>query len=301
MMIGEEGRNMAYQAELVVDEKAILGEGPHWDGHVLYWVDIMSKKLHLYNPEHQQNDTVQLDQYIGAVIPAENGKLVVGLQNGIHLLDLQTKEVTFIGDPETDLPHNRFNDGKCDPSGRLYIGTMDLHAAKGKGSLYRLDLEGKMKKIISPVTISNGLAWSPDEKYMYYIDTPTGEVSTFRYDKQTGDIDFKETAVHIPNGMGSPDGMTIDQEGMLWVAHYGGSRVTRWNPHNGKQLDEVHVPAPNVTSCTFGGNNLDELYITTARQGLTEEELASTPHAGGLFKVKTKEKGMIGQVYRGSI
>ena len=292
---------MAYQAELVLDEKATLGEGPHWDGHVLYWVDIISEKLHRYNPEHHQNDTFQLNQYIGAVIPAQNDQLIVGLQNGIHLFDLKTEELTLINDPEEDLPHNRFNDGKCDPSGRLYIGTMGVNAEKQKGSLYRLDLKGQLEKIISPVTISNGLAWSPDEKYMYYIDTPTGEVSTFHYDKQTGNIAFKETAVQIPPEMGSPDGMTIDQEGMIWVAHWGGSRITRWNPHIGKQLDEVHVPAPNVTSCTFGGKNLDELYITTARQGLTEEELALNPQAGGLFKVKTKEKGMVGQVYRGAI
>lgn len=292
---------MAYQAELVVDEKAMLGEGPHWDGHVLYWVDIINKKLHRYDPEQDINETFQLDQYIGAVIPAENGQLVVGLQNGIHLFDLQTQGLTLINDPERVLPQNRFNDGKCDPSGRLYIGTMDVHAAKGKGSLYRLDLKGHLKKIISPVTISNGLAWSPDEKYMYYIDTPTGEVSTFHYDKQTGDVTFKETAVRIPKDTGAPDGMTIDQEGMIWVAHYGGSRVTRWNPHNGKQLDEVHVPAPNVTSCTFGGKDLDELYITTARQGLSEENLANAPHSGGLFKVKTKEKGFVGQAYQGEI
>jgi len=292
---------LAYQAELVIDEKATLGEGPHWDGHVLYWVDIISKKLHRYNPENHHNETFQLEHYIGAVIPAEDGRLVVGLQNGIHLFDLETKGLTLIDDPEKDLPHNRFNDGKCDPSGRLYIGTMDVSAKKGMGSLYRVDLKGQLKKIISPVTISNGLAWSPDQKYMYYIDTPTGEVSTYRYDQQTGDIVYKETAVQIPNGMGSPDGMTIDQEGMIWVAHWGGSRVTRWNPHSGKLLDEVHVPASNVTSCTFGGKDLDELYITTARQGLTEEELALNPQAGGLFKVKTKEKGMVGQVYRGSI
>jgi len=292
---------MAYQAELVVDQKAILGEGPHWDGHVLYWVDIISKRLHRYDPEHHRNDTFQLDQYIGAVVPSVNGQLVVGLQNGIHALDLQSESLTLIGDPETDLPHNRFNDGKCDPSGRLYIGTMDVNAKRGKGSLYRLDFSGQLKKVISPVTISNGLAWSPDEKLMYFIDTPTGEVSTFTYDKQTGDIVYKETAVRIPNEMGSPDGMTIDQEGMIWVAHWGGSRVTRWDPHIGKQLDEVRVPAPNVTSCTFGGQNLDELYITTARQGLTDEELSLSPQAGGLFKVKTKVKGMVGQVYRGKI
>lgn len=294
---------MAYQAELVVDEKATLGEGPHWDGqkNVLYWVDIIGQKLHQYDPKRNENRTFQLDQYIGAAVPAENGQIIVGLQNGLYRFDLQSERLALIEDPEIDLPHNRFNDGKCDSLGRLYIGTMDLNAEKGKGSLYRLDLSGQIKKMLSPVTISNGLAWSPDEKYMYYIDTPTGEVSTFSYDKQSGDIVYKQTAVKIPKGMGSPDGMTIDQEGMIWVAHWGGSRVTRWNPHEGKQLDEVSVPAPNVTSCTFGGEHLDELYITTARQGLSEEELASNPKAGGLFKVKTKEKGMVAQIYRGKI
>lgn len=133
---------------------------------------------------------------------------------------------------------------------------------------------------------------------MYYIDTPTGEVVTFSYDKASGDITYKQTAVKIPSEMGSPDGMTIDQEGMIWVAHWGGSCVTRWDPHVGKQLDEVVVPAKNVTSCIFGGEDLDELYITTARQGMNEEELERYPQSGGLFKVKTKEKGMKGHTYQ---
>lgn len=291
---------MAYKAELILDEKAILGEGPHWDEQVkvLYWVDIIGKKLHRYSPNIHENKTFTFNEYIGAAVPTDTGEMLLAMHNGIYQFDFQTEKLSLIVNPEADKPNNRFNDGKCDSSGRFYIGTMELNAEKGKGAFFRLDPSGQIQQILSSVTISNGMAWSPDEKLMYYIDTPTGEVATFTYDKKSGDIRYKKPAVKIPSEMGSPDGMTIDQEGMIWVAHWGGSRVTRWDPHVGKQLDEVIVPAKNVTSCVFGGEHLDELYITTARQGMNEEELESYPLAGGLFKVKTKEKGMKGHSYR---
>ncbi|WP_121663177.1 SMP-30/gluconolactonase/LRE family protein [Metabacillus litoralis] len=292
---------MGYIADLVVDQKATLGEGPHWNGEeqALYWVDIIGKRLHRYDPLTKENKTFTFNQYVGAAVPAQLGKMLLAMHDGIYRLDLETEDLILVANPETNQPHIRFNDGKCDSSGRFYIGTMALNIEKGKGALYRLDPSGHIHKILSSVTISNGLAWSPDEKFMYYIDTPTGEVTVFSYDKQTGSISSKKTSVVIPNEMGSPDGMTIDSDGMIWVAHWDGSRVTQWNPYTGKQLDEVVVPVKHVTSCTFGGEHLDELYITTARQGLSEEELEKYPLSGGLFKVKTKAKGMKGNGYKG--
>lgn len=286
---------MFYQAELVLDLQASLGEGPQWDSRneILYWVDILGKKLHAFDPETGENRTYQFDQYIGAVVLGKPGRFLLAMKNGIYQYDSQLNELTFITNPEADLPNNRFNDGKCDPAGRFWAGTMDLNGKMGQGSLYRLDANNKMTRMLSNVSISNGLAWSPDRKYMYFIDTPTKQIVAFDYDDPSGDISNKRLAVQIPDDMGNPDGMTIDSDGMIWVAHWGGARVTRWNPQTGELLGQVKVPAKNVTSCTFGGKNLDELYITTAQNGLSEAELAEYPGSGELFKVKTNVKGMV--------
>jgi sugar lactone lactonase YvrE len=168
---------------------------------------------------------------------------------------------------------------------------MSQSVKKGEGSLYCLHTDLTVEKKVSDLTISNGLAWSPDHRFMYLIDSPTGKVTCYTYDLATGTIADPKTVITFPEGVGGPDGMTIDDEGMLWIAHWGGSRVSRWNPNTGEQLDEIRVPVKNVTSCTFGGKNLDELYITTAREDTSEEELAQYPHAGGLFKIKTNYKG----------
>lgn len=294
------GELMSYQVDLVLDAKATLGEGPHWEEReqLLYWVDIIEKRLHVYN--HITSDThfYQFNHYIGAAVPGQLGNFIVALQNGIYTFDLESEELSLITDPEVNLPSNRFNDGKCDSKGRFYVGTMDVDAKPGCGAFYRLDRNGEIKKLLSNVSISNGLAFSPDEAFLYHIDTSTGEMSIYNYDEQSGDISFKEVGITIPKEMGSPDGMTIDREGMVWIAHWGGGCVTRWNPHTGKQLDEIIVPAKNVTSCTFGGEHLDELYITTARIGLTDEELALYPLSGGVFKVKLGISGYPGYSYR---
>lgn len=288
---------MTYNVELVLDIQAALGEGPHWDEQVgvLYWIDIQGKKLHAYDPSNGENRTIQFDQMIGAAVPSEDDKFILAMENGIYEYDMKKDDLTLIINPEADLENNRFNDAKCDPSGRLWAGTMAMNGQLGQGNLYRLDQNKELTKMVSDVSISNGLAWSPDHKYMYYIDTPTSEVVAYDYDDETGNISNKKTVIKFTSEMGSPDGMTIDREGMLWIAHWGGSRVSRWNPQNGELLEEIKVPAQNVTSCAFGGKDLDELYITTARVGTSEEQLERFPHAGGLFKVKTKVQGMVGQ------
>jgi sugar lactone lactonase YvrE len=285
---------MSYEVKVVLDAQATLGEGPHWDQerNVLYWVDILERTLHIFDPSTNENRAILFEQYIGAAVPTKSGKLLLAMQNGIYQYNLETEELTFITDPESDQTTNRFNDGKCDPAGRFWAGTMSLTETSHSGSLYRFDPSGNVSKMLSSVTISNGLAWSPDRALMYYIDTPTREVAVYNYEEESGEISNKKTAVKIPEGMGNPDGMTIDYEGMIWVAHWGGARVTRWNPHTGTLLEEIHLPAKNVTSCTFGGENLDELYITTAKIGMTERELEQYPGSGNLFKVKTNYKGL---------
>jgi len=286
------------KVELVVNVGALLGEGPSWDTRrkVLYWVDILEKKVYMYNPVTDINYVIELDQYVGTVAPTESGNLILALQHGFFTMDLNTKQLTKIVDPEERIPDNRFNDGKCDVRGRFWAGTMSLKDVQGAGNLYRLDDDHNVKTIIQNVTISNGIAWRPDNKIMYHIDTPTRQVAAYDFEVETGAIRNKRVVIEIPEEMGSPDGMTVDEEGMLWVAKWGGFQVGRWNPNTGELIDSVGVPAPLVTSCSFGGENMDELYITTARVGLNNDTLQKYPKAGGLFRIKTDVKGQ--QIHR---
>lgn len=285
---------MSMNAELVLDAQLDLGEGPIWDGQrqLLYWVNIMESQVLIFDPTTNQNRVIDVGQYVGTVVPSNSGALYLALHNGFAKLDIDTEAVTMLADPESDIPGNRFNDGKCDPAGRFWAGTMPVDESKPIGSLYVYENNGNVRRMVENVSISNGIVWSPDNTTMYYIDTPTGCVEAFDYDLATGDIANRRVAIQFPEGVGMPDGMTGDAEGMLWVAHWGGSRVTHWNPQTGELLNTVHVPAAQVTACAFGGPNLDEMYITCARRGLSPEEIARQPHAGSLFKVKPGVRGL---------
>ncbi|ENH97856.1 hypothetical protein J416_03301 [Gracilibacillus halophilus YIM-C55.5] len=278
---------------MVLDVKATLGEGPCWDNvkHLLYWVDILEKKIYIFNPVTNENRLIQLEQYVGVIVPRSSDEAVLALENGFYFLKYDTEKVSPIDEPESHLTNNRFNDGTCDAYGRFWAGTMDKSYAKEQGALYCLDTNFKVKKKLNKVGISNGITWSPDNKFMYYIDTLTKKVCRFNYNIVTGDIENPIDIISFSVGQGMPDGMTIDEEGMLWIAHWGGSKVSRWNPETGKQITTIEVPALNVTSCIFGGKDLSELYITTARTGLSEEQLNNYPFSGGLFRIKTDVKG----------
>lgn len=282
--------------ELVLDAKAQIAEGPFWDQEkqLLYWVDILGKTINLYNPAAAKNELIQLDKMIGALIPAENGKLLAALEDGLYLIDAETAEQEFLVNPESNNDQTRFNDAKCDRRGRFWVGTMDLEENRELGTLYCLDPELNLVEKIKNVKISNGLAWSLDNKTMYYIDSPTKEVLAFDYDLETAEITNKRVIISFAEAEGVPDGMTIDAEGKLWIAHFGGGQVSRWNPNSGEKIDSVQLPVSNVTSCAFGGKNLDELYITTASVGLSEEEKEAQPLAGGIFRYQAGVKGLAG-------
>ncbi|RFU67626.1 SMP-30/gluconolactonase/LRE family protein [Peribacillus saganii] len=290
-----------YKAELIVDAKATLGEGPAWDAknQVLYWIDIKERKIFIYNPESGINDTFELQQSIGAAVPRNSGGLIVALENGFHFLDLQSGKLTVIADPEQGLPDNRFNDGKCDANGRFWAGTMAKDGTGTNGSLYCLNTDLTVQQMLKGLGISNGMAWNKQNQTMYFIDTPTNQVAAFDFKLGEGTISNKRFVVEFPEGEGFPDGMTIDEEGMLWIAHFAGSQVSRWNPQNGEKLESVTLPVANVTSCVFGGPDLDDLYITTARDGLDEQDLQKQPHAGGLFRVKTNTRGSETYFFKG--
>lgn len=287
------------EVKLIIDAKASLGEGPIWDHEkkFLYWIDIINKEIRIFDPNSGSERIIKTEQSPGTVVKGTNERLVLAFENGFYFLDLETEKVSFIADPESDIPDNRFNDGKCDPAGRFWAGTVGEEA--GKAGLYCLDTDLSVTKKIENVTISNGIVWNVDTKKMYYIDTPTNEVWGFDYDLKTGNISKKEVVVNIPKDEGHPDGMTIDSEGMLWVAHWSGWRVSKWDPTAGKKLDEIKVPVSQVTACAFGGYALDELYITTARIGLSDKDLKEQPDAGGLFCVKTDVKGIPAYKFKG--
>jgi sugar lactone lactonase YvrE len=274
---------------LLYDAKAMLGEGPIWDARTqtLYWIDILGKRV------YREGDVIaQLDDYIGCIAPRVNGGLILTTRFSFASLEVDSAKLTVIASPENEPPTNRFNDGKCDPRGRFLAGSMDNGETEPTGSLYSFD--GKsIRKLLSHVTISNGLTWSPDYKTVYYIDTPTRKVMAYDYDLETGAIANPRLAIDIPDrSLGWPDGMTSDMQGNLWVAMWGGAQVTKWDPHTGKLLEQIPVPAKNVSSAIFGGKNCNELYLTSARKGLDGVTLAEYPLTGGVFRIETNVEGM---------
>lgn len=281
-------------ASLFLDSKNQLAEGIMWHPNekVLYWVDITPGILHRFDPQSGRTQSWPMGAMIGTVVPASPEGLVVALESGIVHFTAQEKLIRLCDFPEATELGNRFNDGKCDPSGRLWVGTMNRQARANAGKLYVFDGDSIVPKLEN-LSISNGMAWSADQRTFFFIDTVDYAVVAFDFDRQTGTISNKRTVIRVPAGMGAPDGMTIDQEGKLWIALWGGSCVGRWDAGNGRLLETVEVAAPNVTSCTFGGDNLNTLYISTAREGLSEKQLDEFPLSGGLFTYLPETKGTL--------
>jgi sugar lactone lactonase YvrE len=272
------------KAELLLDARAELGEGPAWDlsEGLLVWVDIAQHLVHLYEPVSATDEAIEVGQPVGAAVPRASGGLVLAMRDGFAALDLVDHSITPIAEVEAEVPSNRMNDGKCDPIGRFWAGTMSMALEPGAGALYRLDPGGGVARVLENVTISNGLDWTEGDTSMYYIDSPTQRVDVFDFDLAIGSITNRRTAFEIDPGIGMPDGMTLDAEGGLWVALWGGGAVHRYDV-DGKLDAVVELPVSQVTSCAFGGDSLDRLFITSARTELGEAELADQPLAGGLF------------------
>ncbi|MDE1548326.1 SMP-30/gluconolactonase/LRE family protein [Jeotgalibaca caeni] len=269
-------------AELVFYAGASLLEGPHWDekNQLLYVVSIEDHFVYAIDPATGAVESYPTDGPVGCAVIDEDGMILEAEQDGIFRIDSKTKEKHFVSQPRTD-DRMRFNDGKLDPKGRLLVGTMGLEGSyEGEANLYAVEKDGSFKTVIEGVTLSNGLAWTEDGKTMYFIDTPTKKVGQYAYDVASGTATFEKYVVEITDGS-SPDGMCIEPDGTIWVAQYGGHKVSHWNPATGEKLGEVKVPAKNVTSCCIGGAKMDYLYITTAKDGELEEAMS-----GGLFRVK---------------
>jgi sugar lactone lactonase YvrE len=291
------------QVELVNAACADLGEGPAWDAasERLYWVDLRAGVLHCHDPRDGSENLHRFPESLGCIAPCcrawkspagESGLAIAALKSGIVLLKRLPDEWDLLAQPEAFLPGNRFNDGKCDPAGRFLAGTMDNAEKAASGSLYSYSPQGELKTLLTGLHISNGLTWSPDGRTFYFIDTPTRQVTAFDYDLATGDIFSPRPVVVVPPRLGWPDGMTSDSRGMLWVAMWGGACLTCWDPSNGRLLEEIPVPALQVSSCVFAGLDLTDLYITSARKGMSPGKLAKYPLSGSLFRLRTGIRGL---------
>jgi sugar lactone lactonase YvrE len=274
------------EINLEIDEVFLLGEGPLWHKDKLIFVDILDKCLLFYDPKYKKLRRYYVEDYISMVVPCENNYLIA-LKSGLKIFDGHELEDLCELQLTSDF---RFNDGKCDSSGNLWIGSMSMSSPPDYGKLYRIKA-GEYKVMLDQVSLSNGLCWSLDNDIMYHIDTLKNKINY--YSLEENNIQYVDE-LKIPSEYGKPDGMTIDNEGNLWVAMWNGGCVTRWDPNSKSLMEFIHLPAQNVTSVTFGGDLLDTLYITSANI----ETNKKYPHNGKVFSVKTKYKGVPCETYK---
>lgn len=290
------------KADLILDARAELGEGPIWDAaHArLYWVDILDSALHAFDPATGTDRKWDVGSHVGTVVPHARGGVVLALKDHIATFDPEKPGKPVASHrPPRHPANNRFNDGKCAPDGRLWVGTMAYDIAKGAGTLWRCERDGSMTAMIDHVTISNGLVWDLKRRRFYYIDTPTRTIAAYTYDPEHGSISDRRVVVTSTEEDGFPDGMVMDEEGKLWVAHWGKHQVICWDPDTGRALRRIHVPVPQPSACAFGGAKLDRLYITTARQDMTADQLATYPQSGGIYVVDVGVRGRPPQAFTG--
>jgi len=277
----------------VLDVKASLGECPVWsaDEQALYWVDINAPSLNRFDPASGANVTMPMPESIGCFALRRGGGFVVALRNGLWLANAGGALTRKVAEAPFDPSHHRFNDGRCDPSGRLLAGTMNEKRDATSAALYRLDHDFSLTRVLEGMTISNGLAFSPDGATMYHADTPTQVVHRYDYDRASGTPSNQRVFARFTADGDRPDGAAIDSEGCYWIAFYRGGKVLRIAP-DGRTLDEFAVPAMCPTMCAFGGRDLRTLYVTSARQMRGAEELARLPQSGGLFAMTVDAPGL---------
>lgn len=280
-------------AEVAVAGPAEVGEGPVWDDAAgeLLWVDIPVGLIHRWRPGTSTVATIAADQPVGAVALRRPGGLVAAVRDGFALVDEETGELELLLPVEIDRVENRMNDGKCDSAGRFWAGTMSEDMRPRAGSLYRLDPDLTVTTVLSGVSVSNGLGWSRDDRTMYYVDSLERAIDAFDFDAQRGKLSNRRRLVAIEAEDGMPDGMAVDSAGFVWVALWGGGAVRRYGPAG--ELDSVvRLPATQVSSCTFGGADLRDLYVTSASRGLSADDRRRQPDAGAVFRVRVDVPGV---------
>jgi sugar lactone lactonase YvrE len=276
------------------EPKAVLGEAPLWEPQAgrIWWVDCDQKKLFSRDPDpSKEARTCALPHYPGSYAFREGGGLVMAYRNQLALVNLETGENQSFEATGVDFSSERFNDGACDRAGRFWAGTMDRKRAAPVSSLFRIDPDLSVHRMVSGLTVSNGIAFSPDDRTMYHHDSRAGLIFAYDFDLDKGDIRNQRVFVDFAGRPGRPDGCTIDAEGNLWVAEIGGGRVVRFDK-TGRQIGAIEMPVSRPSSVMFGGEDLSILFITTMREGLAPEELAQQPEAGCLFYVKLDVPGL---------
>jgi len=279
------------KVECVADVRAELGEGPVWVAaeRALYWVDINGRRIFRLSESGERREW-PTPMRVGSIAPRARGGFIAGTDRGIALVDLDQDRFEVVASPEQHLPHNRFNDGKVDRQGRFWAGTMDDREKGSAGALYRIDPNRTCTAIDGGYGITNGPAFSPDGARMYHSDTLRQVTYAFDLDA-AGEATNRRVFVQFGAGDGHPDGMTVDAEGCLWIALWGGWCVRRFSP-DGDLLRTVEMPVEQPSSCAFGGPGLDRLYVTSATKGLDQTALAMQPNAGGLFMLIPGVRGI---------
>lgn len=289
---------MPNQPEILVDQEALTGESPSWDARrkILYWLDVPQATIFVYNPATRQNQGIDLSNdfsSIGSVVASNRDGLLFTPDRKIAYFDFEKLTYQILAEVEQDLPGNRFNDGKCDPHGRYLTGTMQNKPdGTPTGSLYSMDHNLKVRKLLDGLVISNGLGWSPDYRTFYLADSASRDVWAFDYDLEKGNISRQRTAFTLKEENGVADGLTTDTDGMLWLALWDGACIQRWNPQSGELLATYPFPARRTSCPVFGGDDMHDLYVTSAATGLQLEGEPAFPHNGALMRLKTKFTGL---------
>lgn len=287
------------EATPLLPARAELGEGPVWDADrgLLWWVDITPGVVHALDPLGGADRAYRHGRPVGSLALRRDGSLLLATDDAFAVLDPTSGCVTTLREAAVGSAGSRANDGKCDPRGNFVVGRIGHEAAVGQGSLHRLDADLTLATLLEGLTVPNGLAWRSDGRILYFVDLARRAVAAYPYDPAIGALGSPRD-LPVLHGDGEPDGLTIDAEDCLWVAIWGGSRVVRLSPH-GEVLTTIRLPVSRPTSCAFGGEALDELYITTARQGLSPAELAAQPLAGSLFRVRPGVRGVLPMRFAG--
>jgi D-xylonolactonase len=282
---------------------ATLGEGTCWSPREqsLYWVDILEHRLYRYTPASGERREWRFDETISAVAErAQAPGLVVTLQRGFAFFDPGSGQLQRLDEPEPERPGNRFNDGKCDAQGRFWGGTMDFGCEAPTGALYRFDAPGRCARVFDAgFAVTNGPTWSADGRTLYFNETAGRRIHAFDFDAASGNLSNRRLWLRFEEADGYPDGMTTDAAGRLWICHWGGACVTCHDPLSAVELARVKLPTSHVTNVAFGGADLRTLFITSARFGLSQEQLAREPLAGGLFIVRAGERGVPAHLFAG--
>lgn len=275
------------KAELALDARATLGECIRWDARdkLIYWVDIPGKKMHRYDPASGHDDSLDLPQEMGCFAQDGHGGFIAGMRSGYARINCFGGDITLLTSPDYDPAKARFNDGRCDPAGRFWAGTMWEPRDKAGAAIYCLEADGRFSAKANPVVLSNGITFSLDNKTFTLADTPNHVLWAFDYDIDTANVSNRRLLRTFDPPQGRPDGACVDAEGNVYIAIFAGSRVETISP-TGELLAVIELPVPNITCCTFAGDDLQTLYITTARTRMTDAELATRPEAGGLFAVR---------------